>query len=243
MAKSGGSAAHDPESMPMLIAGYRDEAYRLARHLVRSAAEAEDLAHTAILNVLRRADNISDTEHVRAYLMTAVRNAWRNQLRARGGRRFVGADYAEALPSPELEPDEVVLTGFDTAIARAAFESLSPTSRQIIQLRYLEELSFPELAAQLAITSVAARQRAHRAREELVGACMEHAANEGIGDCKSVRLRLGRYHRGLLNRRARAQLELHLSRCTSCTACYEELIDLYGNRINRSSPRGGEVDG
>jgi RNA polymerase sigma factor (sigma-70 family) len=242
MADSGGAAAHEPDSVPMLIARYREDAYRLARHLVRSPAEAEDLAHTAILNVLRRADNISDSDHVRAYLMTAVRNAWRNQLRARGGRRFLGADYAESMPSSDLAPDEIVLTGFDTAIARLAFESLSPTSRQVIQLRYLDGLSFPEVAARLAISSVAARQRAHRAREELVGACMEHAASEGTGDCKSVRLRLGRYHRGLLNRRTRAALELHLSRCAVCQSCYDEVVDLYGHRINRTAQSGDLTD-
>src|SRR5581483_7835028 len=171
---SGDSTAPEPTEVQLLIAQYREDAFRLARHLVRSTAEAEDLAHTAILNVLRRAENISDADHVRPYLLTAVRNAWRNQLRSRGSRRFLGADYAE---------------------------SLSPTSRQIIELRYFEGLGFPELAQRLSITSVAARQRAHRAREELVGACMDHAAHAGEGECKPIRLRLGRYHRGLLSKK------------------------------------------
>jgi RNA polymerase sigma-70 factor (ECF subfamily) len=221
--------------MRLLVARYRDDAYRLARHLVRSPAEAEDLAHTAILNVLRRADSISDEAHVRPYLMTAVRNAWRNQLRARGGRRFLGADYAESLPSDDLEPEERVLTGLDVTLARAAFAVLSPTSREVIELRYLEGLSFPELAARLSISPVAARQRAHRAREELIGACMEHAASSGEGRCRTVRMRLGRYHRGRLSKRIRSEVGLHLAVCAPCQSCYEQMIDLYGHRIGRPS--------
>lgn len=224
-------AAEQPEDMQLLVARYRDDAFRLARHLVRSQAEAEDLAHTAILSVLRRADNISDAAHVRAYLLTAVRNAWRNQLRSRGGRRFIGADVAETIPSTDLAPDEQVLMVMDVSIARAALESLSDKSQEIIRLRYIEGLGFPELSQRLGITSVAARQRAHRAREELIGACMDRAAQAGTGDCRPIRVRLGRYHRGLLSQRARADLEFHLASCEACTSCYEQLIDLYGHRL------------
>jgi RNA polymerase sigma factor (sigma-70 family) len=233
MATPDGVAAEEPENMQLLVARYRDDAFRLARHLVRSQAEAEDLAHTAILSVLRRADNISDAAHVRAYLLTAVRNAWRNQLRSRGGRRFIGADVAETIPSTDIAPDEQVLTLMDVAIARAALESLSEKSQEIIRLRYLEGLGFPELSQRLGITPVAARQRAHRAREELVGACMDRAAQAGVGDCRPIRLRLGRYHRGLLSKKARTDLEFHLASCEACASCYEQLIDLYGHRINR----------
>lgn len=234
MTSSDGAAARRPEEMRLLVARYREDAYRLARHLVRSPSDAEDLAHTAILNVLRRADSISDEAHVRPYLMTAVRNAWRNQLRARGTRRFLGADYADSLPSEDLEPEERVLTYLDVDLARAAFAALSPTSREVIHLRYIEELNFPELAARLSISPVAARQRAHRAREELISACIEHAAATGEANCRPVRRRLGRYHRGLLGQKARSEVSVHLASCAACQSCYEQLIELYGHRIARS---------
>jgi RNA polymerase sigma-70 factor (ECF subfamily) len=240
MATPDGVAAEEPENMQLLVARYRDDAFRLARHLVRSQAEAEDLAHTAILSVLRRADNISDAAHVRAYLLTAVRNAWRNQLRSRGGRRFIGADVAESIPSTDIAPDEQVLNVMDVSIARAALGVLSEKSQEIIRLRYLEGLGFPELSQRLGITPVAARQRAHRAREELVGACMDRAAQAGVGECRPIRVRLGRYHRGLLSQKTRADLEFHLASCEACASCYEQLIDLYGHRIvDRRRGKGG----
>ena len=240
MATPDGVGEEQPENMQLLVARYRDDAFLLARHLVRSHAEAEDLAHTAILSVLRRADNISDAAHVRAYLLTAVRNAWRNQLRSRGGRRFIGADVAENIPSTDVAPDEQVLTVMDVSLARTALESLSEKSQEIIRLRYLEGLGFPELSQRLGITPVAARQRAHRAREELVGACMDRAAQAGVGDCRPIRLRLGRYHRGLLSKKARADLEFHLAGCEACASCYEQLIDLYGQRLlDRRREKGG----
>ena len=241
MAGPGGVAAQ-PEEIHLLIAKYREDAYRLAQHLVRSSAEAEDLAHTAILNVLRRAANISDAEHVRPYLLTAVRNAWRNQLRARGGRRFIGTDYAEMLPSNDVPPEDQVVIGVDLTVARAAFETLSRTAKEILKLRYLEGMSFPEVASLLNITSVAARQRAHRAREEFVGACMDSAAHAGEGSCKPIRVKLGRFHRGLLTQKVRADVALHLAGCAACESCYEQLIELYGHRIGVAGNEAGPFE-
>jgi len=228
----GGAA---PEELLLVIARYREDAYRLARRLTRSAHEAEDLAQTALLNVIRRAEYIDDETKVRSYLLTTVRNVWRNQLRSRSKRQIVGSDAVELIPSSELDPEEQVLTTLDAAVAASAFQLLSKTSQDVLRLRYIEGLDYHRLAERLAISAVAARQRAHRAREELVTACMEldsHAADE---DCERVRARLGRYHRGLLTKKLRAQLEIHLRRCEKCARHYEQVVDLYGARLRRFS--------
>jgi len=229
-----------PEELYLQIAQYRDDAVRLARRLTRNTAEAEDIAQTALLNVLRRAEHIEDESKIRSYLLTSVRNVWRNHLRARGGRRFLGSDVAELIPSADLGPDEQVLTSLEVSLANAAMLTLSRTSREVITLRYVDRLDFHDLAARLGITPVAARQRAHRAREELVGACMELSARNGEGICRQTRGRLGRYHRGLLGRPVRAEVELHLAECPPCVSCYEQLSELYGHRLGRPPERNEE---
>ena len=231
MSSPGGAESSPNHEVDQLIAQYRDDALRVARRLVRTDAEAEDLAQTAILNVLRRAQHIEDPSHVKAYLLTTVRNLWRNQLRQQGRRRFVGSDAAEQIATADAGPEERVLTELDTALARDAFESLSRTSREILTMRYVEGLSFVELSDELKISPVAARQRAHRAREELVGLCIESTAKGGASTCRPVRRRLGRYLRGQLGRKVRAQISSHLSVCAACGECYEQLQDLYGERL------------
>ena len=226
-----GAESSRGQALAEQIAQCRGEAFRVARRLVRSDAEAEDLTHTAILNVLRRSTNIQDASHVKAYLLTTVRNLWRNQLRQQSRRRMVGSDAAEYLPAAESGPEELALTALDTAVARVAFATLSDTSRQVLGLRYIDGLGFLELAEILGITPVAARQRAHRAREELIGACIEQTALSDDGLCGSVRSRMGRYLRGRLSRKARAHIAKHLSSCDRCRDCYAELLDLYGHRL------------
>ena len=105
----------------------------------------------------------------------------------------------------------------------------------MLTLRYVDGLNYAELAGELRISTVAARQRAHRAREELIGACIEQTAQPGgKGRCSIVRARLGRYLRGRLNERARQEIAGHLGECRSCGACYVQLVDLYGRLLPRS---------
>jgi RNA polymerase sigma factor (sigma-70 family) len=226
-----GDAESQQDDIASVIARYQADAQRVARRLVRTDAEAEDLAQTAVLNALRRAQHIQDNQHVKAYVLTAVRNLWRNQLRQQGRRRFVGADVAEHVADDELGPEERALTNLDTAVARVAFSSLSERSQQVLLLRYVEGLSYSDLAESLGISTVAARQRAHRARDELVGACIEHTASPGSDACSSVRGRLGRYLRGRLTGSAREEVAQHLRRCAKCTECLLQLRDLYGHAL------------
>jgi RNA polymerase sigma-70 factor (ECF subfamily) len=235
MANPGGPESFRNEELASRIAEHREDAVRVARRLVRSQAEAEDLAQTAILNVLRHAGNIEDPTRVKAYLLTSVRNLWRNQLRQEGRRRFVTADIAEHVAATESGPEERALTTLDASLARVAFESLSVTSRQVLELRYVQGLGFLELADRLEISTVAARQRAHRAREELIGACIEFTAlKEEQGVCGSVRAKLGRYLRGRLTRRSRAQISLHLASCDDCGRCYAQVLDLFGHLLRET---------
>jgi RNA polymerase sigma-70 factor (ECF subfamily) len=231
MASHGGADAARGDEIAAQIASYQGDAVRLARRLVRTQTEAEDLAQTAILNALRRANHIENPAHVKAYVLTTVRNLWRNQLRQQGRRRFVGTDAAELLETDDAGPEERALTALDAAAARLAFGVLSETSRRVLTLRYVDGLGFLELAAELGISPVAARQRAHRAREELICACIEQTAVPGRRTCGHVRTKLGRYLRGRLSKRVRSEISQHLSLCQACGECYEQLNELYGHRL------------
>lgn len=237
MSTLGDSELPDAVDIALLVAHYRPDALRVARRLVRTEAEAEDLTQTAVLNVLRRAQHIHERANVKAYLLTTVRNLWRNQLRQQGSRRFVNSDAADQLPAFDDSPEERALTALDAEIARLAFGSLSSTSQRILTLRYVDGLGFVEMAESLGISPVAARQRAHRAREELVSACIEFTASANARSCTAIRGRFGRYLRGRLSRGARRQITGHLEICRACRRCYDDLRETYGALLGPSRER------
>jgi RNA polymerase sigma factor (sigma-70 family) len=219
--------------MHALIASFHPDALRVARRLVRSQAEAEDLAQTALMNVLARAHAISDPAFVRPYLMTTVRNLWRNQLRA-GNRDEPAYDQTlfERIPA-EPVAEEPTISGIDADTLRVAMETLSKKNLELIQLRYVERLDYAAIGNELGISAATARQRVHRAREQLRTACFDAGpATTSARVCQLTRVRLARYIRGALSRRISARVTLHVRTCDDCRASYSQLIDLFGFEPN-----------
>jgi len=215
-----------------LIASFRTDAVRVARRLVRTQMEAEDLAQTALMNVLARAHAISDPQMVKPYLMTAVRNLWRNQLRA--GRRFEPArddTIFDRLPDPE--PDEPTVSGIDAATLEVALKTLSEANAALLALRYVERLDYTAIGERLGITPPTARQRVHRAMEQLRTACFAVEPDTSSARvCHLTRVRLGRYARGVLSNRIATRVTLHLGGCSPCRSIYLDLTEVLGVEPN-----------
>jgi RNA polymerase sigma-70 factor (ECF subfamily) len=223
------SAGGPPSDIRGLIASFRPDALRVARSLVRSDAEAEDLAQTAVMKVLQRADSISDPAFVKPYLLTTVRNLWRNQLR--DGRRFEPHDQSlfERIPADDGPVDDPVVSALDVHTLQIAMETLSKAHRELIDLRYVELLDYNDIGSRLGITPSTARQRVHRAREHLLGACFEADPDDSSARvCRMTQFRLARFVRAALTRRIAARVALHLRSCAPCRDEYTQLADLYG---------------
>jgi RNA polymerase sigma-70 factor (ECF subfamily) len=224
------SAGNEPpdDDIHALIASFRPDAVRVARRLVRTQTEAEDLAQTALMNVLARAHAISDREMVKPYLMAAVRNLWRNQLRA--GRRFEPArdeTIFERLPAPS--PEESTISGVDAATLELALQTLSEANAALLALRYVERLDYAAIGERLGITQPTARQRVHRAMEQLRTACFKVEPDApSTRVCHITRVRLGRYARGRLANRIAERVTLHLIDCDGCRSVYTDLTEVLG---------------
>jgi RNA polymerase sigma factor (sigma-70 family) len=228
---AGADAAAKPSGdLRAQIAALHPDALRLARHLLGGGSDAEDLAQTAVLRVLSRADSIADANSARAYLFTTVRNLWRNQLRARDRRRILQETAAGRSRAIAPGPEDDAVAASERETARRAFDALPAASQEVIWLRYVDRLDYATLGARLGTTAAAARQRVHRARDQLVAACIDVDATGGAGQCRDVRVRMGRFYRGKLTRNMRTGVEAHLAECALCRECYTQLVDVYGRK-------------
>jgi RNA polymerase sigma-70 factor (sigma-E family) len=123
---------------------------RLAFLLCGDWAEAEDLVQTALVRCERRWSRIcGDDPH--AYVRRSVINAahsWRRQHRAN-----------LALPETLAAPD----AGVDSRVALLhALRDLPTQQREVLVLRYFEQLSEAEIAAQLGVPTGTVKSRAAR---------------------------------------------------------------------------------
>lgn len=125
---------------------------RLARLLVRSDAEAQELVQDAYVRVHQRWDVIEDPA---AYLRQTVVNGCRSHLRRRDLER-------------ERRPLAAVPTGIpEIDETWAALARLSPRRRAALVLRFYEDLTMAEVAELLDCREATARSLVHRGLRQL----------------------------------------------------------------------------
>jgi RNA polymerase sigma factor (sigma-70 family) len=150
-----------------VVIEHRAQIFRFARSLTRNTADAEDLAQTALVRALQRGPLSCSAEQAKWYVLRIVRNLAIDQARARARVVVEPRSTLPDVAAPELLPDELVVRADDDPMPRAAFADLAPQHREVLRLRFLEELGYDKVAERLDVTEHAARQRVYRALQAL----------------------------------------------------------------------------
>lgn len=136
---------------------------RLARALAGQAADADDLVQIVLERALARAAQWRPDAALDRWVFAIARNAWRDELRARGRSHHLfapeeagemAADHASAQPAQQLE----------LAMALAA---LPPDHREVVALVLVEGMSYGEAAELLEVPVGTVTSRLARARATL----------------------------------------------------------------------------
>jgi RNA polymerase sigma-70 factor, ECF subfamily len=132
-------------------------AYRYASN----PSEAEDIAQDALLRAWRRRSTLHDQARRKEWLGTIVRNeAFRQHERVR-------PDPVDTVESWEAEEDEGIVSTVERADLHAALGRLSERERQLIELRYEQDLTQEAIARRLGIPDGTVKVRLHRVRHKL----------------------------------------------------------------------------
>lgn len=132
-------------------------AYRYANN----PSEAEDIAQDALLRAWRRRSTLREADRRNQWLATIVRNeAFRQHARIR-------PDPIGTLETQEGEEDAQVVATVERADLHAALKALSEKDRQLLELRYGEDLTQAAIARRLGVPEGTAKVWLHRARKKL----------------------------------------------------------------------------
>ncbi len=132
-------------------------AYRYASN----PSEAEDIAQDALLRAWRRRSTLRESDRRNQWLATIVRNeAFRQHARVR-------PDPTSKIETQEGVEDAQVVATVERADLHAALERLSDRDRQLLELRYGEDLTQSAIARRLGIPEGTVKVRLHRARDKL----------------------------------------------------------------------------
>lgn len=141
-----------------------------AYQMVKDEQLAQDIVQEAFLRLQTHFDAV---QQPKAWLYTTVRRMAIDQLRKR--RKVVpfaaGAadddcpelDPADAAPTPDEQADHHERTG----LLRVCLERLAPRERSLVQLKFVEELSYKEIAARMGMTVGHVGYQLHHALKSL----------------------------------------------------------------------------
>lgn len=143
-----------------------DAAYRFARWLGNTRADAEDIVQEAMLRAYRAHGTLRGSA-AKPWLLSIVRNchrdAYREAQREAGGRVLLGEEPAGGAPDPQL----AAIQSQGEAQLQRLLAQLSPAQREILALRELAELSYQDIARELEVPIGTVMSRLARAREAL----------------------------------------------------------------------------
>jgi len=142
---------------------YEDQAWTLARYLLKDAAEAEDVCQEAFIKLWNHRDSV-DPEKIKPWLMKVTRNGCLDRLRRRRPEdELLEGALADRAPGPLQESHQQELGQWlHRAIAR-----LAEPYRSLVVLRDVQEHSYEEVASVLELSLPQVKTYLHRARKQL----------------------------------------------------------------------------
>ena len=142
---------------------YQDQAWTLARYLLRDPAEAEDACQEAFVKLWNHRDRI-DPDKIRPWLMQVTRNQCLDRLR----RRRPTQEWAEWQTADEGPgPAEGTQQRELGELLRRSINGLSEPYRSLVVLRDVHQHSYEEVASVLELSLPQVKTYLHRARKQL----------------------------------------------------------------------------
>jgi RNA polymerase sigma-70 factor (ECF subfamily) len=142
---------------------YQDQAWTVARYILKDAQEAEDATQEAFVKLWNNRDKV-DPERVRPWLMKVTRNGCLDRLR----RRRENVEFDESHMAGEVNgPMQGASESETGAWLKRAIEGLKEPYRSLVVLRDVNQHSYEEVAGMLELNLAQVKTYLHRARKQL----------------------------------------------------------------------------
>lgn len=142
---------------------YQDQAWTVARYILKDAQEAEDATQEAFVKLWNNQDSI-DPARVKSWLMKVTRNGCLDRLRRRRENVEFDESYMTADDSGPMQGAAAIET---REWLKRAIGSLKEPYRSLVVLRDVNQHSYEEVAAMLELNLAQVKTYLHRARKQL----------------------------------------------------------------------------
>ncbi len=166
----------DQKAYADLMGLYKDAIYFLLLKMTNNPDDADDLTIEAFGKAFKKLGQYTPDFAFSTWLFKIASNNCIDYIRRKKvemlsiNKTIVddeGTDMFQTLPSHTPDPEEKLIERQKIIMMREVVEKLKPNYRRLVQLRYFDEYSYEEIAAEMAIPIGTVKAQLFRAREFL----------------------------------------------------------------------------
>lgn len=156
------SLADDRAAFAELVRRYQDAVFGLALGMTRNREDAADMAQDTFIRAYKKLDRYDSAYPFRPWILRICANLTKNLFRKRVHRRATEEKHQLQI---EIEYDTA---SPDYDELEAALAKLPPKLGVPLRLKYMEDLSYDEIATVAGIGVSAAKMRVLRAKQQMM---------------------------------------------------------------------------
>ncbi|MBS1638139.1 MAG: sigma-70 family RNA polymerase sigma factor [Bacteroidetes bacterium] len=167
----------DQKAYAELMHRYRESVYFMMLKMVNNKDDAEDLTIEAFGRAFKRLSQYTPNFAFSTWLFKIASNNAIDFLRNKKKNDALsldskmeneeGQEFSKSIKSSTLDPEENIIKKQKIELLRDVVEKLKPRYRELVQMRYYEELSYEEISTKLGLPVGTVKAQLFRARDFL----------------------------------------------------------------------------
>ncbi len=167
----------DQKAYAELLSRYRESVYFMMLRMCNNKDDAEDLTIEAFGRAFKRLEQYTPNFAFSTWLFKIASNNAIDFLRNKKKSNSLsldskmendeGQEFSKNIKSPTLDPEENIIKKQKIDALRDVVEKLKPRYKELVKMRYYEELSYEEIAVKLDLPVGTVKAQLFRARDFL----------------------------------------------------------------------------
>lgn len=167
----------DQKAYAELLQRYRESVYFMMLRMCNNKDDAEDLTIEAFGRAFKRLDQYTPNYAFSTWLFKIASNNAIDFLRNKKKNSALsldskmendeGQEFSKNIKSPTLDPEENIIKKQKIDVLRDVVDKLKPRYKELVKMRYYEELSYEEIAVKLELPVGTVKAQLFRARDFL----------------------------------------------------------------------------
>lgn len=157
----------DQEAFERLVRRHQRYVFNVAYRVLKDSVEAENITQEAFVRAWRGLPGFRGKAQFTTWLYRIVHNLCLNRLPKLRHELVQIEPLEDVLDDPSPTPSDLIETQEQVALLHAELERMPAKYRLVLSLRYLEHLSYEEIAAAIDLPMGTIKTHIHRARRLL----------------------------------------------------------------------------